>query len=146
MTSRFSIDIPLVPSDCNGGRHVDHLRFYAWFEQVRYAYLQSLDLHAILARNKCSYMVKRAELVYTAEIFLADTVTAAVWPARLGNSTLDLRYAVLRNGGEAACTGVTTLVFVDPAVGKSRPVPEELRARLTVTAEKGSASAGTTAG
>jgi acyl-CoA thioester hydrolase len=128
MASRFSISIPLVPSDCNGGKHVDHLRFYAFFEQARFAYLQTLHLHEILARERCTYLVKRTELVYEAEVFLGDTVTVAVWPVRLGNSTVDLGYEVLRNGAARACTGTTTLVFADPAVGKSRPLPAELRA------------------
>ena len=127
MSSRFTLSIALVPSDCNGGRHVDHLRFYAFFEQVRYAYLQSLELNDILRRENAAYVVKAAELVYQAEIFLGDRVTAVVWTERLGNTSVELRYEIVRNDVEVACTGSTTLVFFDPVARQSRPVPEVLR-------------------
>ncbi len=60
-----------------------------------------------------------------------EHVAIAVAPARLGSSSLDLRYTATVDG-RAVCTGLITYVSVKPGTHESVGIPAGLRAKLEV--------------
>jgi thioesterase III len=65
-------------------------------------------------------------LNYRRECFQGDVLTVTTRPERLGRSSFALRQEIRKRDGSLATDADVTLVTIDPATRKSRPVPDAL--------------------
>ena len=63
-------------------------------------------------------------------MFRPEPVPIDVWVSRLGNSSFELRYEILDDGGPVYAEAATVLVPFDVAAGRPRRVSDEERAAL----------------
>ena len=125
-----AIDLPVQWGDMDAFQHVNNTAFLRWFESSRVAYWDSLGLEhrggsafgPILASVTCHY---RRQLTYP------DAVRVGARVIKIGRSSLTMEHRIVRAAsGELAAEGTSVLVAFDYAEGKSRPVPDDVRAAI----------------
>ncbi|MBS0557200.1 MAG: acyl-CoA thioesterase [Proteobacteria bacterium] len=129
MSAQFLIEVPfsLRWRDLDAFNHVNNSSFFTFLEESRLRWLTGLDgewntprFMPVLAAANLNY---RAQLSWPGEILVRLSCE------RLGNSSLTIAHRILGAGLEEAlyCDGNTVMVWVDPATGKSVPLPEAVR-------------------
>jgi len=78
-------------------------------------------------------MVVKATIEWQGPAGFDEHVDIAVEPARLGNSSLDVRYTATV-ADRAVCVGTITYVSVKPGTHDSAPIPRALREKLDAAA------------
>lgn len=91
---------------------------------------RSLGFHydALIAGGTDPSLV-RTEVTFSAPAHFDDLLQADVTVGKVGTSSFHLEF-VLRRGDDTVATIQTTYVNVDPALGKSRPLPDDVAAAL----------------
>lgn len=119
-------------SDMDAFGHVNNTTFFTYLEEAR---VDLLFVHAgeAIARERLSsgIVVARHEIDYKAPlVFRPEPVPIDVWVSRLGNSSFEIRYEILDDGGLVYAEAATVLVPFDVAAGRPRRVSDEERAAL----------------
>ncbi len=109
-------------SDTDMLGHVNNGAYGAMTESGRVGYLRKIipGLLVVMARIEIDY---RAELHYPADIDVGCAVL------RVGRSSVVMGNGVF-HGDLCGATAVTTLVLIDKETRRSKPIPDEARARL----------------
>jgi acyl-CoA thioester hydrolase len=128
--------------DMDSYGHVNNVLFVRYLEDTRFAiFTPPLGEHAAagvdpalsvfdLFPDGCNGLVAGHRIEYRAPLnYRAEPLVVRLWVTRLGGSSVDLGYEL----GEADRSVVyaiasTTLVVVDSADGRPRPMPDALRA------------------
>jgi acyl-CoA thioester hydrolase len=77
--------------------------------------------------EKTGVVIAQASLDYVLPVFLKDKITMYVRTSRIGTSSFDLEYTLVKevNGKEEVCTkGKTVCVAFDYATKSPSPIPE----------------------
>lgn len=119
-------------SDMDAFGHVNNTTFFTYLEEAR---VDLLFVHAgeAIARDRLSsgIVVARHEIDYKAPlVFRPEPVPIDVWVSRLGNSSFELRYEILDDGGPIYAEAATVLVPFDVDASRPRRVSDEERAAL----------------
>jgi len=112
-------------------RHLNNVSYFRYFEQARISWFEALGFDAagdvaggpVLGSIHCRF-IKPA-------LYPCD-VRVALWPTRIGNSSFTMGQQMCRDGGdgEVYAAGDATMVWIDIATGRPRPLPASMRARL----------------
>lgn len=110
--------------------HVNNAVYFSYMEIGRAKYWQ----HAIdWDWQKTGVVVVNASIDYLCPIFPNDKVQMYVRTSRIGNSSFDLDYLIVKNsnGKEVHCSkGKTTCVAFDYKERKPTPIPTRERAKM----------------
>lgn len=110
--------------------HVNNVTYYSYFDTVANRYLIEEGGLDISDGTIVGYVVNSG-CEYHAPITYPESIEAGVRVDRLGNSSVQYGIAIFRKGEDAACAhGHFVHVFVERAVNRSVPIPENLRAAL----------------
>jgi YbgC/YbaW family acyl-CoA thioester hydrolase len=112
-----------VNGHVNNAKYVEYLEWgrEEWYEQNGLPYDQ---LHALGAVT----VTVNINLNFRQECRQGENLEIVTRPQRLGRTSFALFQEIRKPGGELAADGTVTLVTIDPATRKSRPVPDELAA------------------
>jgi acyl-CoA thioester hydrolase len=112
---------------------VYYANYFVWFETGRVELLRELGLVYRDLEETGSYIpVVEAGASYKAPARFDDELVIRTRIARIGNSSIRFENEVYKLPAmELLCTGHTVHVFVGPD-GRSKPIPPEIRARLSV--------------
>lgn len=111
-------------------RHLNNVSYFRYFEQARISWFEALGLDpagsvegTVLGSISCRF-IKPA-------LYPCDVVVA-LWPTRIGNSSFTMGQQMYRDGGdgEVYAAGDATMVWIDIATGRPRPLPESMRVLL----------------
>ena len=119
-------------SDTDAQGHVNNVSYAAYLETGRTTLGQACGLpiglhqgtHMVLARVEIDYL---AEVHWPAALDLGQAVL------RVGRSSVTVIQGVFQ-GDRCVAKGREVLVMVETATGRSTPIPDEVRQRLTETA------------
>jgi len=127
-----SLDLVVRPTEIDVNGHVNNAKYVEYLEWGREDWYErnGLPYDRLLALGAVTVTVN-IDLNFRRECRQGETLTVATRPERLGRTSFALRQEIRRAGGETAADAVVTLVTIDPATRKSRPVPEELARALT---------------
>ena len=110
--------------DLDGLGHVNHVTYLTYVEQARTLYFQQVlgipvpdDLRWVVATVRCDYL---------APLAFAEAVDVGWRLIRLGRSSADYEFELAANGRPVA-RGATVMVYADPRVGRSLPIPDAMR-------------------
>jgi acyl-CoA thioester hydrolase len=121
---------PIRWGDMDAQGHVNNTVYFRYMEQARIEWLErfgwpgsSSDPMVIVTVNAaCTYLLP---LTYPA------AVETRVFASKPGRSSVETWYEMRVAGDDVLCAeGSAKLVWVDAASGKSRPLPDALRAAL----------------
>lgn len=120
----FYTDIKIRYSETDMSGHVNNTSYMVYFEQARVEYWTKFaslaeDLFLVTADIWCHYH---------SEAFFPEVLEVGVRVARIGNSSLDLEYAVHAKGnGRLVATGAGTIVVLDRNTKKPAQIPDSIR-------------------
>ena len=123
----FKIQIPLRFSDIDAFGHVNNATYLTYFEIARSAYLEEIiewDWKSL------GIIIRKSVVEYIKPIMLTDKVFAYVRTSKIGNSSFELEYVLVKklNGIEEICTsGQTICVSFDYLNQKPAGIPEHQR-------------------
>ena len=114
-------------ADLDPQGHVNHAKFATYMETSRAAVIRDPD-HSLQVEGATSVMA-RIEINYLREIQWPGTVEIGTAVAEIGRSSYTFAHALFQNG-QCAGTGRVTMVLIDLATRRARPLPPELIGRL----------------
>jgi acyl-CoA thioester hydrolase len=107
--------------------------YLSWFDEALSGFLrhQGLPVSVMEARD-IDYMLVRSEIDWHAGVGYEDEVSIAVEPARIGNTSFDVRFSVLRDS-KVTCSATIVYVSISRTGSGKQPVPELLRQALALS-------------
>ena len=126
----FKTAIPVRFADIDAFGHVNNAVYMTYFEIARSNYWDEI-VH--WDWEQMGIIIGRAEINYLKPITLKDRVYAYVRTARIGKSSFDLDYALVKlgHGEEILCTtGSTSCITFDYRLNASAPIPEAHRLKM----------------
>jgi acyl-CoA thioester hydrolase len=126
--------------DLDAFNHVNNAAFLVYAQEARLAWLAGIDgvwfdetMMPVVAAAEVNY---RRQLAWPAEILIELTAT------RIGNSSLTIAHRIVAadDGDGVYADGEVVMVWVDPASGRSVPLPAAIRTACQPPAESGAST------
>jgi acyl-CoA thioester hydrolase len=108
--------------------HVNNAVFATYFESGRVAVFRQPDLGIGIPGG--TFVLVRAEIDFRKELRWPGNVEIGTAVAEFGRSSFVMQQAVFRDD-MCAATGRATLVLLDTETRRSRPLPDDVKARLS---------------
>jgi acyl-CoA thioester hydrolase len=127
---KFRTPIAMRFSDIDAVGHVNNAIYLTYFEAARFAYWKEITDWNL---RKDGVIVGRSEVNYLKPITLEDEIYCYVRTTRIGNSSFDMMYLLVRvtpNGEEICTTGKTVCISYDYTRNKSVPIPDMEREKM----------------
>ncbi|RZK41955.1 MAG: acyl-CoA thioesterase [Pedobacter sp.] len=125
---KTSIEMRFADLDMMG--HVNNAVYFTYMEIGRTKYWE----HAIKWDwHKTGVVIGQASIDYIAPILLNDKVSMYIRTSRIGNTSFDLEYLIvkLENGKEITCSkGKTVCVAFDYSTQKPATIPDKERSKM----------------
>lgn len=127
---KYKIKIPIRFADIDAFGHVNNAIYLTYFEIARSSYWDE-----IIEWNwdELGIIIRQSLVDYLKPIHLNDEIYAYVKTSRIGNSSFDLDYVLVKtiDGKEEICTsGQTICVTFDYKSKLSVPIPEKQRNKM----------------
>lgn len=114
--------------------HVNNAAFATYFESGRVVMFRTPDLG--IGVPGTTFVLVRTEIEYLRELNWPGTVEIGTAATAFGRTSFTVDQAIFRDG-DCAAIGRATLVMIDLVTRRSRPLPDELVARLSRWRAKG---------
>lgn len=114
-------------NDIDAFRHVNNAVYLSYFEDARVEYFNSVFKGAINWQSE-GLILAKSIVEYKSPIFFEDDITIKIRCARLGKSSFDFEYQLVKEhkGMEVVCaTGTTVMVCYNYLENKVIQVPNE---------------------
>lgn len=127
---KYKTDIETRFADFDMMGHVNNAVYFTYMEIARTKYWKqaiSWDW------EKTGVVIAQASLDYIIPVFLKDKITMYVRTARIGNSSFELEYVLVKreNGKEQICTrGKSVCVAFDYSTKMPMPIPETEKTKM----------------
>ncbi|NDJ35891.1 MAG: acyl-CoA thioesterase [Chloroflexi bacterium] len=127
---RYTLPIAVRFADMDPLNHVNNAKYFTYMETARIAYMRDVvelademkDLPLLLARATCDFKLP---------LTLEDTALVHVRVSRLGNTSIDMDYAITRQADGAVSALVQSVMVVfDHNAGAPAPIPQHWRDAL----------------
>jgi acyl-CoA thioester hydrolase len=120
--------IRFVDTDASGRIHYTAL--FRHFEAAEFEFLRAIGCsYTSFLSEGVGFPRVHVECDYLSALRSDDLIATAVSVERVGGTSFTLSFAVT-HAGRAAAKGKITIVCIDPATQRSRPVPERMAAAL----------------
>ncbi|MGB4400889.1 MAG: acyl-CoA thioesterase [Daejeonella sp.] len=119
----YKTSIPIRFADIDAFGHVNNATYLTYFEIARSVYWKEIikwDWQTV------GIIIRKSEIEYLKPITLHDEIYAYVRTSRIGNSSFDVEYILVKKvgGKEEICTmGLTSCVTYDYNLNKSVNIP-----------------------
>ena len=129
---RYSLVQRVRFGDLDALQHMNNVEFLRYFETARIDYLQRLiPGHNPGDREQFGFIFAECHINYRAPAFFGDDIRTWVWVSEMRRSAVRVDFEMCVEADDRKVTdGFGWLVGYDYNSGKSRPLSEELRARL----------------
>lgn len=121
----FKTEIRVRFSETDMYGHVNNTVPFVYFEQARIDYLNSLGVFNAEKAKTSILVVADLQCDFVKQVFFGETLQVMVKTASVGTSSMDLHYLALNEKEESVFVGRGTLVLLDAATGKGKPLSDE---------------------
>lgn len=125
VSRRFTHEVEVQFRDLDTRAHVNHLAYAAYFERGKERLFE--DVLGV-SLSEASTVVRSLDVDYVASVGPDATVTVALGPIEVGDTSLAIDYE-LRHAGDVAATGRTVSIYLD-ADGQPTRIPDDWRDAL----------------
>ncbi len=123
------IELPVRWGDMDAFGHVNNVQHMRYLESGRVAYIG--EVLGITMESKENIVLADIHCVFLQQLRYPAIVEVATRVARLGNSSLQIIFAIYRRGEEQpVLTGEAILVWFNFVNDKSIPLPESIRSAI----------------
>lgn len=136
MTFEFTTEVAVRYKDIDSYGHVNNVTYGTYLEEARIDYLESVvgrgdgDILLSSGGEGTGIVIANLEIDFERPVNLTDSVTVGVRVARMGEKSFVFEYE-LRDDGEIAATGETTVVTYDQGAKAPCPIPATWRDAIT---------------
>lgn len=125
----LDLKVRLYETDANG--HMSQLTYFGWQEWGSFQYWANLGYSTYFASmDEVSLFMGEQYCRFVAEVRFNEAIRLGVRVARLGNASIGLEYAFVREEGSLAAIGANSQVLVRVDTRKPVPLPDHLRAAI----------------
>ena len=122
--------IPIRWGDMDAYRHVNNTLYFRYMEQARVEYLESVGV-TVQPKGSAPVLIN-ANCTFLIPLTYPGMVEVRMFFGTIGRSSVHTSYEIRLQGNETLyATGEAKIVWMDVATGKSVPIPDDLRARMT---------------
>ena len=126
-TFQYEHEIEVRFRDCDLLGHVNNAVYLSYLEQARFGHWQRLS-----GTTTVPFILARAECDYRLPVTLGDRLIVRVAVAHVGRSSYTLEYEVLHaRTRQLVATARTVQVMYDYTAGRSFPIPDHIRVKLS---------------
>lgn len=123
-----TIEVPLLWGDQDAFGHVNHVRYFRWYETARILYAEKVGLMRLHREERIGPILASVTNNYRRQLTFPDTVRVGVRIKRIGSSSIGLEHRIVSTTQNAlAADGTSTLVVFDYNHQRPTRVPEQLR-------------------
>lgn len=123
--------IPIRWGDMDAYGHVNNTIYFRYMEQCRVEYLEALGF-TIMARGTAPVIINAA-CTFLVPLNYPGVVEVRMFCGHPGRSSVQTHYELrLHDDDTLYATGDAKIVWMDVESGKSVPIPDNLRAELTI--------------
>jgi acyl-CoA thioester hydrolase len=115
--------------DCDAMGHVNNAVYLTYLEIARFAYWKAADIGRL--EGGISYIIARVEIDFRASAETGDVIDVALAVRAIGRSSFTMEYEIRDREGRLLVTARSVQVAYDYSAGKSVPVPDPIRARIS---------------
>ena len=131
MANVFSHALQVRFRDCDAMGHVNNAVYLTYLEETRFAYWRSLWGPDLRAPSAPGVILARAEIDYRRPAQYGDVLEIRMSLEAIGRSSITAGYEIVNARGEVIANAKTVVVTYDYRAGKSVPVSDQVRARLS---------------
>ncbi|QJD97869.1 acyl-CoA thioesterase [Mucilaginibacter robiniae] len=134
---KYKTNLPIRFSDIDAYGNVSNTIYLTYFEITRLNYWRDV---VQWDWNNTGVILGRSEINYLKPITIHDQITCYIRVSRIGNSSFDVMYVLVKNttdGEEICTTGKTVCISYDYKANKSIPIPRAERQRMIEYDEPG---------
>ena len=125
------IELPVQWGDQDALRHVNNVVYFRWMESARIAYWEQVGVVERSPQNPVGPILAAVNCNYRRQVIFPDTVLIGSKVSRIGNSSMNMQYAVASVSQRAVVAeGDSTIVVFDYDAGQSVRVPDPIRSSI----------------
>jgi acyl-CoA thioester hydrolase len=122
----YSTQIPIRWGDMDAYQHVNNTVYFRYAEQARVEWLEQVG-YTVLPQGTAPVVIN-ASCTFLLPMNYPGTVDLRLYSGVPGRSSFETYYEMRLAGDDKLyCEGQAKVVWMDPATGKSVPIPEVLR-------------------
>lgn len=123
--------MPIRWGDMDAFGHVNNTNFFRYMEQARIEWLETLGLGS--SDGGTGPVIVNAQMTFLKQLQYPGEVVCRTFAGQPGRSSLETRFELHRADDAATLVaqGSAKVVWVDYASGRSTPMPDAMRERLT---------------
>jgi acyl-CoA thioester hydrolase len=130
MARRYTHRLRVRYGECDQQGVVFNAHYFAYFDHALTEVWRDVVVpYQEMVENGVDLVVAEATAKFRAPARFEDEIDLVWWVTRLGNTAMTTRIDV-RRGDETLVEGRMVHVFVDTGTSTSRPIPDDIRAKL----------------
>lgn len=116
--------------------HVNNVSYFIYTETARVGLIKSLGF--MDPARRWSFVVVSSACEFKAQAFFDDELKIYTEVTRIGTSSVDLKHEIVKvKTGQLIAVGRDTVVYFDVGEQRSKPLTEEMKAKLRHYMEEG---------
>jgi acyl-CoA thioester hydrolase len=125
------VEWPVAWAEMDYFRHVNHARYFTYFESARIRYLDHIGFRELTEARQLGPILASTQARYRRPVTYPDTVVIGTRATEVGEDRFTHEYRLVsRAMGDVAAEGTALLVSYDYAAGRKTPLPDEVRAAI----------------
>jgi acyl-CoA thioester hydrolase len=125
------VEWPVAWAEMDYFRHVNHARYFTYFESARIQYLDRIGFRELTEARQIGPILASTQARYRRPVVYPDTVVIGARATEVGEDRFTHEYRLVsRAMGDVAAEGGALLVSYDYAAGRKTPLPDDVRAAI----------------
>lgn len=122
---------PVAWAEMDYFRHVNHARYFTYFESARILYLDRIGFRELTEARQVGPILASTQARYRRPVVYPDTVVIGARATDVGDDRFAHEYRLVSRAlGDVAAEGGALLVSYDYAAGRKTPLPDDVRAAI----------------
>jgi acyl-CoA thioester hydrolase len=125
------VEWPVAWAEMDYFRHVNHARYFTYFESARIQYLDRIGFRELAEARQVGPILASTQARYRRPVVYPDTVVIGARATEVGDDRFTHEYRLVSRAlGDVAAEGGALLVSYDYAAGRKTPLPDAVRAAI----------------
>jgi len=125
------VEWPVAWAEMDYFRHVNHARYFTYFESARIRYLDLIGFRALTEERQIGPILAGTQARYRRPVTYPDTVVIGARSIEIGEDRFTHEYRLVsRVLADVAAEGSALLVCYDYAAARKTPLPDSVRAAI----------------